>query len=338
MTDELLARIERLEEENRRLAAQVENLTPVPRRDLLKRVGGVALGAAALTAASPALTAAADDGQPILMGRLFDVNVSPSPTEYRVSGDRGRGVGAFRVYSNNSSSDRRTHAIEGLGFDYGVLGSGGTRAGVIGTFNTISGIPDTKVDQTSVGGVGGGSATGVTGVSDSGTGVSGRSGSNIGVHGSCDTDSGFGVFGDGSQSVTGVGGFSSSGTAVHGHSEEGRGVVGICDQTTGDVNVGVHGVLIAGTGMLPSGDYAGVIGESSAQTGVLGKSTNADGVKGHSTFARGASFSSGASAALRLIPGPSANPPSAGLAGDLYVDSTARLWYCSGGATWVRLA
>jgi hypothetical protein len=70
--EELLARLRKLEDENRRLSARLDELArPVSRRAMFKRAGQVALGAAALSVGAEvatAPTAAADDKNPILQG------------------------------------------------------------------------------------------------------------------------------------------------------------------------------------------------------------------------------------------------------------------------------
>lgn len=60
------------------------------------------------------------------------------------------------------------------------------------------------------------------------------------------------------------------------------------------------------------------------------------GVWGTSATSRGGWFSGGA-AQVRLVPADGAHP-AAGLAGDLFVDSAKRLWFCKGGANWVQVA
>jgi hypothetical protein len=62
-------------------------------------------------------------------------------------------------------------------------------------------------------------------------------------------------------------------------------------------------------------------------------------VQAESTNGRGGSFA-GKPAQIQLIPGTGATHPTAGKAGDLYVDKTARLWFCKAGgatATWVMI-
>jgi hypothetical protein len=62
-------------------------------------------------------------------------------------------------------------------------------------------------------------------------------------------------------------------------------------------------------------------------------------VQATSTNGRGGSFT-GKAAQVQLIPGTGATHPTSGKTGDLYVDKTARLWFCKVGgttATWVKI-
>ncbi|HVN50479.1 MAG TPA: hypothetical protein VMT43_03555, partial [Acidimicrobiales bacterium] len=75
----------------------------------------------------------------------------------------------------------------------------------------------------------------------------------------------------------------------------------------------------------------------SASTSGPGAAVQASGT---GTGGRGV-VASGAAAPLQLTPGSASTHPTAGQTGDLYVDASARLWYCrSGGttATWAQLA
>jgi hypothetical protein len=61
------------------------------------------------------------------------------------------------------------------------------------------------------------------------------------------------------------------------------------------------------------------------------------GVQGESVNGRGGLFT-GKVAQVRLLPSTAATHPASGLAGDLFVDASARLWFCKGGTTWKQLA
>jgi hypothetical protein len=45
-----------------------------------------------------------------------------------------------------------------------------------------------------------------------------------------------------------------------------------------------------------------------------------------------------AAAQVQLMPGTRNTHPKSGAAGDFYLDSTARLWFCKGGTTWHLIA
>lgn len=82
-----------------------------------------------------------------------------------------------------------------------------------------------------------------------------------------------------------------------------------------------------------NGRGAGVWGHqpntSSTEAAVVGWS---EGVSG-----RGGRFR-GKAAQVRLMPGLTPSHPASGLAGDLYVDSANRLWFCAGATSWKQLA
>jgi hypothetical protein len=151
------------------------------------------------------------------------------------------------------------------------------------------------------------------------------------------TAEGFGVWGH-SPLGTGVYGSSHSGYGVGGSSYA-AGVFGISFGTT----EGAAGVIGRS-----SGDRTGVFGSSGtgsllggpAKTGVYGyaaKDASAKGVWGKSTSGRGGVFT-GKVAQVRLTPSSAISHPTSGAKGDLFVDTSGRLWFCKGGATWVQLA
>ena len=65
--------------------------------------------------------------------------------------------------------------------------------------------------------------------------------------------------------------------------------------------------------------------------------SNTVGVLGQSGSGRGGRFSGG-KAQIRLDPSSAATHPDTGAAGDLFVDSAKRLWFCKGSTTWVQIA
>jgi hypothetical protein len=141
-----------------------------------------------------------------------------------------------------------------------------------------------------------------------------------GVHGES-WDRGNGVYGEAQGTGSGVLGRSDEGIAV-------EGIIG----TAANSSPAVHG----------STDGAGpaVKGTGSAGPGVLGESALGPGIRGISTAGRGGLFA-GDRAQVRLLPSGKATHPRNGARGDLFVDSSGRLWYCSKGgprATWKQLA
>jgi len=59
-------------------------------------------------------------------------------------------------------------------------------------------------------------------------------------------------------------------------------------------------------------------------------------VYGHADDGRGGVFS-GDTAQIQLQAPSASSHPASGALGDLFVDNHKRLWFCKGGATWVRL-
>jgi hypothetical protein len=83
--------------------------------------------------------------------------------------------------------------------------------------------------------------------------------------------------------------------------------------------------------------YGSISNPASNSSGVRGgTSGKGAGVKGDAPSGRGGQFSGGIAAA-RLMPSAATTHPSSGAAGDLFVDSTNRLWFCKGGSTWADL-
>jgi hypothetical protein len=141
------------------------------------------------------------------------------------------------------------------------------------------------------------------------------------------------------------------GIGVLGNSEAGRAVVGVTSASTGPT-IGVMGESISsrGTGVRgwAAGNSTGVLGFSGGsfpsgrvpkKTGVFGRadqSAASVGVQGSSAAGRGGQFDGGV-AQIRLTPSTASGPPASGKAGDFFVDSLARLWFCRGGANWQEL-
>ncbi len=161
--------------------------------------------------------------------------------------------------------------------------------------------------------------------------------------------------GDSQTAIRGVG---TTGPGVTGRSRDHHGTQGFSDHFTGVWGQSTfdYGVI----GFAPTGARAGALGYSAGnktgvyglskgddevprttpdETGVFGRAvggTGAVGVRGESGSGRGGYFI-GNVAQLRLKPSSARSHPTAGLAGDLFLDSSRRLWLCKGGSTWVRL-
>jgi hypothetical protein len=117
----------------------------------------------------------------------------------------------------------------------------------------------------------------------------------------------------------------------------------------GGTTRGVSGVTLNGNGIGVSGNNAsqtgtgaGVWGNANSATGfgVLATNNAGIGVRATSNQGRGGQFS-GAAAQVQLVPGTKNTHPTSGHRGDLYADSTGRLWFCKTSgttATWHQIA
>jgi hypothetical protein len=176
---------------------------------------------------------------------------------------------------------------------------------------------------------------GVYGSNESlGIGVKGKSTTGKGVQGISSSDAG--VRGD-SDIYSGVLGWSGSGIGVDGRSTSGPGMWG---KTAASNLPGVLGQSTSdGTGVQGFSGMA-VPGATPAKTGVFGSASqdsSSVGIRGASSTGRGAILS-GKVAQLRLQPSAAGTHPASGAAGDLFLDSSARLWLCQGATAWVRVA
>lgn len=166
--------------------------------------------------------------------------------------------------------------------------------------------------------------TGVKGTSTSGAGVYGQSSSSAGVHGD-------------SADYSGVLGTSTNGFGVDGRSTSSPGVRGYTSATDQPAVLGQS--ASDGTGVK---GFSGATdpGSAPAKTGVFGSANqdaSAIGIYGSSSTGRGAVFT-GKVSQLRLQPSGSGTHPTSGAAGDLFLDSSKRLWLCKGGTTWALIA
>jgi hypothetical protein len=126
---------------------------------------------------------------------------------------------------------------------------------------------------------------------------------------------------------------SGTGTAATVVSDHGVGLVAIGSEAT------AAQVLTSSTG---SPALEARIDNAANARGAVEASTSGTGaaIVGVSAKGRGGLFY-GKAASLRLYPGATATHPAAGARGDLYVDTSGRLWYCKttgNPATWTQLA
>jgi hypothetical protein len=178
----------------------------------------------------------------------------------------------------------------------------------------------TTITNTAAGGsaflaIGTGSGAGVTAFSTSGNGVV------------ASTTSGFGVYG-----------FSSSGTGVWAASGTGTGVFDVGGSSTLPAVVG-HSTN-RNTGVQGYSGNAATLPVGQGKRGVEGYADTDDasaGVRGTSPTGRGGIFK-GPHSTAEADPCIRHHAPTSGDRGDLYVDTSGRLWFCKGSTTWVQLA
>ena len=165
-----------------------------------------------------------------------------------------------------------------------------------------------------------------TGSTTPGNGVEGRTDSGAGVLGNATAD-GVGVAAvsvDGHALTARLAKTSTSQDAVVVSTEgTGRGLLATADNPAN--GAGTITGITKGTGAALWGTQANPTATAAAVVGWAG-------AKG-----KGGRFKGGA-AAINLSPVSAPTHPASGSAGDLFVDASARLWYCSGGASWKQLA
>lgn len=326
------------QQEIRGLGAPECNDETVSRRRLLRGAAAALAGggAVALVNAEPAR---AGYGDPILAGKTNFSTVytglgsnEGNTTFFATSGaltapGSGGATAALVGDSANSSG------VAGLSdHAFGVLGRCGAPSGAAPGTCGVSGDSHDK--------------PGVVGSSYNAEGTSGTSTWSYGLSGnSTHADGVFGYSGEAS-GISGLAAASArSGVSGQLGSPSGLtspgGVVGDAQDAVGAAglslnNTGVYGLTGAASG---TNAVAGVVGDSATRYGVAGLSHNTAGLYGNG--ARGAVLS-GRQAQARLVPSSAATHPAGGSAGDLFVDTAGRLWFCSKtsstAATWVRLA
>lgn len=181
------------------------------------------------------------------------------------------------------------------------------------------------------GDLGHGNGTALYGWSAGGIAVQGSSSASSGVYGG--SVQGYGVNGTSNVSY-GVYGVSTSSVGVAGSSASNVGVDG---QSRSTLTAAVRGTSVAdNTGVQGvSASAAGAPPPTPAKTGVYGYANQdaaAVGVKGQSPNGRGV-VAAGGTAPLRLLPSTASSHPTAGARGDLFVDNSGRLWFCTKSGT-----
>jgi hypothetical protein len=296
-------------------AMAIDTTTPRPRRALLAGLAG-GLAATVANGLGRADPVSAHDPDDVRLGadnsattRTEITNTATNGTAFAGEGSgAGTGVAGF---SNSSGQGVYGFSNSGQGV-YGYSNSGKALSGYSPAGYAVYAVSAsaTAIYASAVGPSAGygvhaiGRAIGLYGESDTGGGIYGKSASGNGVTGG---------------STSGVGVFAAS------HSDSRPAAIG---QSYGD-NTGLQG-------------QSGVIGPSTspAKTGVYGFATQDAGAKGmwgNSPTGRGGVFT-GKVAQVRLTPSSAASHPSSGAKGDLFVDTSGRLWFCKGGTTWKQLA
>lgn len=282
------------------------------RRDIFGKVlGAAAVGVAGVALLDSGSPAAATDGDSVKAGQT---TLAEHTTLVKYDGAAG-------FIGNVLNGSDSTAPASPSDFPAGVAGYAGA-----GATEGAGGIKNGVYGRTDAGG--GNAVVGWNTAADGHTG-------GAAVRGQSDDTSGFAFAVYGEMSNTAPGGFSAGVRGVNrGTAGLGIGVYGSHD----GAGWGVHGESASGlgvsgvgtTGVSGTGSDAGVHGFSAAAAGVLGQSENG----------RGGVFS-GAKAQIRLTPGTRTTHPTSGQRGDLYADSSGRLWFCkmSGAhATWKQVA
>ena len=211
----------------------------------------------------------------------------------------------------------------------GLFGASAYGIGVVGVQGPID-APDTTLTPA------------ILGRSDTSPGVMGLSNSSSGVIGETTntTSETYGVHGRT---------FGSLGRAMFGWSlatSGGTGVMGTSGSTAFPPPPPVSDTGVFGVSVSPSGGAspAGVVGDSNTNAGVAGFASAASRGGGeftHTAGGRAGIFglaSSSGKAQIRLKPSSASTHPASGSKGDLFADSSGRLWFCKGSTIWKQLA
>lgn len=334
---ELRDELQSLRDEVRQLRAHLSAAVPtakptearlMSRRNLLRAAPVVAAGGA--IAAMSAAPAAAAVGQPLLLGKN---NTAGTSITSLTGGDPSTLEPAFDV-----SGGINTDSITVLGVS--MPGPSGESLSVSGSPNgpavtisggaTFGGGEEIGTDVVAITGIGPGTAVKVF-VQDEVDGTSGPS-NGKGVTVSTQSADAVEVSTESGHALRAA--VTSAGATVDavtiGYAGTSRGLY--VESTSGtNINGTITGVNDGARGIGVWGEQRGTTGAGFGVVGVGGK------------LGRGARLSGGA-AALQLLPSTAGSHPTTGKAGDFFVDSSARLWYCqkasSGNvaATWKQLA
>jgi hypothetical protein len=345
---QLMARIEALEQEVallRQDPARLREASPVQhaaagpaaaatltthtsRRGVLTALGAT-IGAGVATLAIQRAPATAANGSAVLAG-----NVTTAEGRTAVTYDGPAGFNGIVLLGNDSiydgSSAGYPAALGGWAGAGTTAGAGAVATGVYGFTDNGNGNGVVGVNQNLVAGSGSGVLG--TAVSATGAGVTGINALGTAIYGSSDSISSAATAIVGILTSSAPGSFSS---AVRGQNNGTAGSgIGVYGSHAGS-GWGGYFTSVSGYGVNAAGGTGiGVYANGTTGISTLGETF---GITARSTAGRGGLFS-GFAAQMQLTPGSAATHPTSGQAGDFYVDTSARLWYCKGGTSWVELA
>jgi len=323
------AEIERLKGNARPASYGEPEAARLTRRAWLRRaaqVSGVAAAAVVVTDFSRAAPAAAADGGSV------------------VAGEETKAESSTVLFGDGSNYDQGLLAVTDTALaDY----SAGfpAQAAVTGYAGTgVTGL---------VGVAGYGDGAGIYGQTDHANaygvhGVTSAVGS-YGVRGEATGNDGCGVYGTGSGESNAIGVYGNTGQTAGGAGVVGYGEYGMIATGT-DVGLeadganyavratcsGIGATAVSAT-LSDSRNKSAAVSATTSGAGAAVSAASTSGVGVSGIGVRGASFA-GTAAQWHARPGSRSTHPSSGEAGDFYVDSAHRLWFCRGRTEWVRLA
>jgi hypothetical protein len=334
--DDLLKRIERLEDENARLraehapAGEEEAGRNLDRRHLIRwGTAAVAAGAAGVLL-RPSAAAAASGGQMIL-GQDNDAGSDPTGLTSASStvdtlhlSNTGGGI------TLNVTGATTKPAAQ-------VVGSQGGEALHVHTTNALNNNPAVHIfddgrggclfaEQTSSDPLAG---PAITALGANGGLAGTTEGPGAGVQGQADVGTGPAVL----ASVPDVTRTSTAVAVEAAHNAKGHGVYSHIDYS-GSSALAVYGLTV-GSNNAVRGTISNAANAASAVRGITnGKGA---GIEGSSSAGVGGKFS-GPVAQLYLVPSTAASHPTSSARGAIFVDKYGRLWFCKGGTSWKQLA